>query len=218
MWTVDWGLKALCESEIALATITIDFYRLTERYLCRLHGVNLRPPNIFSLRRRWRRQRAATTGCAVCPSHSRRRVKWMKGVGGRVNCVQAPLVIICKECRSALLVSANLSFAAAAAAYCDVVVGSAARAGAAAWQVFFWLLAVTTTATATATAAAAWLLGLAFILLYPVGRWQSQQGMPSYAGALSCSKEVYCGVLIIDHFYASIVNEKEKRGILFLIH
>lgn len=46
--------------------------------------------------------------------------------------MQAPLVIICKECRSALLVSANLSFAAAAAAHCDVVVGSAAQAGAAA--------------------------------------------------------------------------------------
>lgn len=53
--------------------------------------------------------------------------------GGRgVDCVQAPLVIICKECRSALLVSANLSFAAAALARCDVVVGSAARAGGAA--------------------------------------------------------------------------------------
>lgn len=50
--------------------------------------------------------------------------------GGGVDCVQALLVIICKECRSALLVSANLSFAAAAR--CDVVVCSAARAGGAA--------------------------------------------------------------------------------------
>lgn len=199
VWTVDWGLKALNESEVALATITIDFYRLTERYLCRLHGVNLRPPNIFSLRRRWRRQQAATTGCAVCPSHSRWTGKGDEG-RGRGDCVQAPLVIICKECRSALLVSANLSFAAAAAAHCDVVVGSAAQAGAAAWQVFFWLLAATTT-TATLTAAAVWLLGLAFILLYPVGRWQSQQGMPSYAGAKSCIVVlVYSRVLVIDNF------------------
>lgn len=116
-------------------------------------------------------------------------------VGGAcgVDCVQAPLVIICKECRSALLVSANLSFAAAAR--CDVVVGSAARAGGAAWQVFFWLLAATTTAT-SAAAAAAWLLGLAFILLHPVGRWQSQQGMLSYTGVTYGAT-----LVVIDHFF-----------------
>lgn len=107
-------------------------------------------------------------------------------IGGvRAVSVQAPLVIICKECRSALLVSTNLSFAAAAQSastlaalpvpvpQCDrfslqlLAAAAAAEAEVAA-----------ATAAAAETAAASWLLGLAFILLYPVGRrWHGQQGI-----------------------------------------